>query len=850
MTEWMRRIWYLLNRRRLGREVEREMASHRESMGEPVRFGNALRLREEARDIWGWRWLDQTWQDVRHGCRGLRKSPSFGLTAWLILSFGIGLNLTLFQMVNLILLKPPAVKHPHSLVRFTRHSKTMTSSGVPYPATQFYRRNNTVLAAVLTQTSSDVAWGDNAGDRVRCSFVSANFFEELGYGAAYGRVFNEAEDEKPDAPPVVLLSHVFWETRFDRDPGVISRTVRINDRPATVIGVVPVSFPGLRLNTSQVWVPMSQIDYFHTGSETKNEWGTEMYARLRPGISLSAAREGMKPAVREFARQRPQVFSEDEYLEPSASTGHFAMAKDRQEIWTIVLLIAGLTLLVLIVACANLSSLVLSRANHRLREFSIRLALGAGRWRIVRQLLTESLLLLGAGLVTGMLLGYEAAKTLAAQFKLPPLDFTPDWRALLAGLSIALFSLLLFGLLPALRIARQDLTSSMKDGAQQSSGGLQRTRLQRVLVGTQVAGSCVLLIVAGLMARGLQRLLAADPGFDFVNVVVLEPSLRLYGIKGEAARAYWGNVRHALAAHRETESLALVSLAPLGRNLNETIYPDATDLKVMSSNVEPEFFPLMRIPILAGRNFQASDDYRTTIIISKRLAERMYGTMNVVGQGFPKTRPDKTIIGIAGDANLIKIQANNVAERYSLFYPGQYEDLLLIARARAHPDRLLEPMRTAARQADDRVLAHARLMKLDFESKLQAPRLTSLIATLVGLLTLSLACLGIFGLISYAVSLRTKEIGVRVALGARSNSILGLLLRQLLWPVALGIVIGTGSAVVVGTMLGGDPFYLRINDPAGSLAALLVLVLTGGLAAIVPARRALRIDPMRALRHE
>ena len=499
LAEWGRRIWFLLNRPKLERELEREMAAHREMMNDPRRFGNALKLREEARAVWGWNWLDRICQDARYGSRVLRKSPGFTLASVLILSLGIGLNLAFFQIVNVTLLQPLPVRDLDTLVRFYRHEKYSQSSGVPYPATQFFRHHNNVLSAVLTQTRSDVAWGDDAADRLRAAFVSANFFHELGYGAAQGRVFHEPHDERPDAPPVVVLGHDFWQRRLNADPRVIGQTVRLNNRPATVIGVAPLSFPGLRLDNPQVWMPIHQIDYFNPGSKFMDAWdsnNTEMYGRLLSGVHAAAARDGMRAAVRELARQQPNAFRDGEWLEPHLGSVRFQRPKDLQEIWTVTLLVGSLTLLVLLVACSNLGSLVLSRANYRMREFSVRTALGAGRWRVTQQLLTESLLLSFCGFLGGLLLGQAAAKLLAARIELPPhLNFTPDWRTLVAALGFSLFSVVLFGLVPAWKTSRHDLTSAIKEGSPQGSGGLQRSRFQQILVAAQVALFCSLLLV-------------------------------------------------------------------------------------------------------------------------------------------------------------------------------------------------------------------------------------------------------------------------------------------------------------------------------------------------------------------
>jgi hypothetical protein len=294
----------------------------------------------------------------------------------------------------------------------------------------------------------------------------------------------------------------------------------------------------------------------------------------------------------------------------------------------------------------------------------------------------------------------------------------------------------------------------------------------------------------------------------------------------------------------------LVNPPPLGNAVSETRFNDAPSVRVATFEVEPDFFAAMKIPIVLGRGLEAADDHRTAVVISRRLALEMYGTLDVVRHGFPKTKPEQTIVGVAGDAPLIVYQARNVAEMYSPVDPEQFDQLTLVVRARTNPEQLVGPLRDAARAADERVLAEARLMRTDFEQKLRGPRMASLLAGLTALLALSLGCLGVFGVVSYGASLRVKEIGIRVALGARNGAIVRLLLRQLTWPALLGIAVGVAASLPVGRAFEGEPFYLNSHDTLVHAAAMLVLFAAGGLAALLPTLRALRGDPLQALRHQ
>jgi predicted permease len=815
-------------------------------------FGNPIRIREDARSVWVAPWVDHVQQDLRYAATRLRRTPGFALTAIVILTAGIGLNLAFFQLLNVAVLRPLPVTDLETLVRFDRITSRFSTNGLPFPATQFIRNHNDLLSAVLTSNASDIVWGDDPNDRLDALYVSANWFAELGYRAALGRVFVDA-DERPDAEPVIVVSHDFWRTRLHGEP-VTGRTVRVNDRAATIVGVAPRGFPGLRLDDTQVWLLINQIDYFNAGIAFKDDWAghnTQFYGRLKPGISPQAAKEGLRGTIRELARVRPAEFSPDEMLQPYSGRDGFRGPRDRAELRTVALLAGGLMLIVLVVACANLANLVLSHSISRLREFSLRAAIGATQWRILRQQLVESALLAGLAAIGGLLSGQWVARFAAGYISLPPyVDFSPDWRVVLATCVIAFVTTLSIGVVPAWLVCRRDLAAAMKDGGHQTSTGLARGTFRLFSIGSQVTGCCVLLIVAGTTVRGLQSVLSANFGFEFEQVAVLDGSLSRYGIGGERAKVYWEEVKRIVEATPEVEHLALASHAPLARSANRSIYTDAPRLSVTHTTVEPQFFALLRIPILTGRSFEPPDAPGSVGIVSRRLAVEMYGTVNVVGKGFPRSNPARTIVGVVADAPLVNVSATNVAELYSPAGPGDYAGLVLLASARGNPQQLLTTMRDAARAADQRVLPQTSLPAARFAERVQERRVASLVASFTGVLALSLACFGIFGLVAYASALRTQEIGIRRALGARGGSVVLLLLRQLVIPVGVGMALGAMTGVAVGRVLEGEPFYLPATDVATPLTALAVFALGAVSAALMPAFRALRLDPLQALRHD
>ena len=851
LAETWRRIAYLLNRRRLDAELADEMSAHAEMRGAAI--GNTLRLREESRDVWGWLWLDRLQQDVRYAFRTLRKSPGFVATSVLILALGIGVNLTLFQLFDLVALQPVKVRDAATLVQFSRASPVMSSYGISYPATEFYRTNNNVLSAVVTAMSGDAAWQDDASDRIRVRYVSANYFTQVGYNARAGRMFDEAIDGRADAAPVAIFSETFWQKRFANSPDAVGKSVRLNDRPALVVGITPEPFPGLKLDSYDVYLLIHQAPHFNIGSDLLTNWNANsvtMYGRIRAGLSLQAVRDGLCSQVSELAKIYPDVFHQDEYL--NASPVASSNAGRDPGFYQAILLGFALTALMLAAACANLSNLNLSRAQSRHRELAIRASLGAGRWRVVRQLMTESLLIGAAGAVLGLILGQAAVKAVLMSEELPVnIDLTPNALTIAFTVVLAMTASVLFGLIPAMHASRGDLAGAIKEAAAQTTAGSRVSRFRYALIGTQMAACTVFLIVASLLTRNVQRLLVEHPGFDFGNIAVAEPSLQRYGLKGAAARDYWDRFTALVKAHPEVSAVSLVENAPLGRRTGTSDYNDAPGLKAYHHNIDENFLQIMRIPLLAGRNFTSHDSDQEAVIISQALARRMYNSLDVVGRGFPKSKRETTIVGIAADAHTFRLHGSDVAEIYHPLNPDAMgEGVVLLARVRSKPENILLSLRQAARTVDERVLAAARPMRADFERRLDPLRMIAAVSASLSGIALLLASAGLFGLIGYTVGQRTKEIGIRMALGAEPRSILTTLCNGFRWPVLSGLVIGAGLGWAAAAMLRGVISSVRPADPIVYLSAVSVLTVVSVAAAILPARRALQIQPVVALRND
>jgi len=855
--EWLRRVWYLLNRRRFDEALRREMDAHRAEMSRPARFGNALRLREEAQDVWGWLWLDHLVRDVAFSIRTLRRSPLFVAAATLILAVGVGVNLAFFQIVNAVLLQPYPLKDPPTLARFNRiccgrGDASSTITLVPPPMAGYVRRHSAVLSAVLTRRPADVDWGPDGMERVRAAFVSTNWFDELGATATLGRLFHERDDALLARTPVAVLSHDLWQRQFAGRQDAVGQVVLINDRAVTVIGVADPRFADIALPTSAAWLPMAHVDaFFNTGTRSDVDWtgGVELFGRFAPGVSASGVEEGLRATLAELSRDRPNDVRQGEWLEPLLASTRFMGPSERREALSLGIAAGSLTVLVLLIAALNLGNLMLARAISRVREMSIRSALGASRWRSLRYLVLEGGLVAAAGGVTGLGLGLVAAQVLASLSGAPRhVDLMPDWRTALVGGGAIALAALVVSLPAAWRVGRRDLALAVRDGGDRATAGLHSVRLRSLVIACQLAGCGVLLVFAGQMLQGLDRLRSTGLGFDFEDVAVLDPALAEHGMTPEAAFAYWADVRARVEANPGVASTALVTHAPLGSARSTLSYAGVPRLNVHTLSVEPVFFSMMRIPILSGRGFAPGDAPGTVTIVSRTVATRMYGRADVVGEPFPRGGSESVIVGVADDAHLFTPGAPNMGEAYGLLSPSSAANAVLLARARTDAARFPGLMRQASRAAAPHLSPETRLLRDDFAGLLQGPRLASSVAGLTAFLALALACLGITGVVSYVANRRTKEIGIRLALGATSASAVRTLLRGSAAAGVAGATLGLGGGWLVGRLFAGDPLYLEPLNLSPYVAAVVILALSACAAAIWPAIRLLRADPLKALR--
>ena len=830
LRELLRRIHYLLNRRRFDDELAEEMAFHREMAEESggVPLGNALRLREDSREAWGFMWIDRLGQDVRYVFRGMRTSPGFTAAAVLVLAIGIGATVAAFSAFNMVALRPLPVRDPDTILWFQRHAPERTVSAVPYPAVAFYREHTRTLSAVLAMTAAQVSV-EGAEQPLSAFFVTANFFDELGPRAAHGRLLGVA-DEKPDATPAVVLGHGFWASHFGSDPSVVGTSVRINGKAATIVGVVAREFSGLAGDTPAFWALLERHGYFVHGSRLLTDFssGVGMWGRLGPGVSAQMAEDELAILAAELRRQHPSDIWEGERL-LSAPGGYPPLIGAT----SIFALVGALVLLILAAACGNLGSLLLARGASRQREIALRSAIGAGPGRLIRQLFTESLVLAMMGCLGGLVLGSLVLKGIMIWTDAPVwLDPTPDWRVVTFAVAIGFLSSVFFGLAPALQIARQ---------TQRKTFG------RTLLIGVQVASSCVLLIVAGLLTRAGERAASTDPGFEYEHVIVVELSLAEHGYTAARARSYIQDLSVRLRGIAGVEDVSVTSTPPLGGlTITALLQLDGRTLAVFIHQVDPQYLATMKIPLLRGRNLIDGDE--RSVVVSESLARRKWPDQDPLGQPFKIGDETLTVVGIAGNARSLAIRDPEAVELYRLAREADLTGLAVVARIAGATEALAPAFSAVANAVDPNFKPQVQLLKDQFDQSVRDIESGALAVSLLGVIALAVACLGVIGLVAYSVAQRTKEIGIRLALGAESRHILRSLAIQFQGTIIGGLVAGVLGAAGLAQLLRRELYGLSTIDPIAYISAIVLFLFAVGLAALWPARRALRVDPMVALR--
>ena len=832
MGKLLRRIHYLINRRRLDAELESDMEFHREMAARAGRsnFGNTLRMREQAREAWGWTWMDRLAQDLSYATRTLARSPGFTVTAVLVLAIGIGVNVAAFSFFNMVALEPLPVRDPGSLVRLQRRSPENISGQMPYATAMFYRDHAKTLSAVLTMMGARLSLGDDLNP-VKTNFVSGNFFRELGATAAYGRLLDAERDEAGNAPPVVVLGHEFWEQRFGADPAIVGKVIYLNRRPVTVVGVEPYGFPSLDGAGAEVWLPITEQPYFVEGSKVLTDvsnGSVRVWGRLAAGATASQAEQELLGLTNELRKQYPKDIWKDEYIR-SDPGGHLHVMEPAM--YKVAEMVGVLTLLILAVTCANLGGLQLARGVSREREMGIRLGLGASAARIFRQLLTESLVLALIGSVAGMLLAWGTMKIVLVKTPSPVwLSASPDWRVLTFVVALALMATLMFGFAPALQIARQRQ---------------RKTLARQLLVGAQIAASCVLLIVASLLVRAAQHALYTNPGFGYERVVSIDPELGRHGYTPAAAEEYLVQARSRIEALPGVTVVSLVKFAPLGHHIARVDTEiNGRKASIYPNSVDDRYFQAMEIPVLVGRNFSPNE--KNTVIVSEALARRQWPGESPLGKKYE----ENTVVGVVGNAHVNAMNDGDSLEAYYPAQPTDMPDMVVLVKSAGAPDGLTPMAKSIVDNLNPNLFPEISLLKSGFRKDMEQVEVVASAVTLIGLVAVALAGVGILGLVSFSVTQRLKEIAIRMALGATKVQVLRAVLRQFVWPVTLGMSTGAGIAAATTGILRIALYGVSNLDPSSYAAAILVLMAMVSLAALLPARRALRLNLARTLHYD
>ncbi len=814
-------------------------------------------------------------QDVRLGLRMLIKNPAFTVTVALTLGLGIGANAAVFSIINTMLLRPLPVSNPGNLyVLSTTHQENQDPHNVSWLDYLEYEKRRDIFPDMSAYAIGFAGLSaDNRADRIAVSYVTGSYFPMLGIRPAFGRLIQANEGRVHGADPIVVLGHGYWKKRFNGDPSVVGRPVRINAQPATIVGVVPEEFLGTyTLIEFDAYMPLGMLSPDATYKEIverRDNHELRVLARLTPDLDVSRAQAGIDVIARQLETQYPDTNKSvrmrviPEYrARPEANN-----ADASPFVAAIFLLLVGL---VLLVACVNVVNLLLVRATVRQRELAVRSALGAGRLRLARQLLTESLVLAALGGVAGMVIG-RWGSSLISQIPFPadiPIHFELpfDWRVFSYIAAIALGAGLIVGLLPAIRASRADLNTVLREGGRSMADGSARQRLRAALIVGQVAVSLVLLVVAGLFVRSVRSAQSVDLGFDYSNVLNLAMDVSQQGMDDARGRAFYRQVEERLKTLPGVESVSYAYSIPFGYySAGEAVEAEGHPLgkdqrppQVGFNVVGPDYFKTMRIPIVGGRVFteQDTDKTRPVAIINEFMANRLWPGEEAIGKRFRTVvagAPWLEVVGISKDGKYRYI----FEERGNYFFTPLAQDYraqrALHLRTAGAPELLAPAVQREIRAINpDLPVYDVRSMRNSMSggNGFFLLNMGALFGGALGILGLVLALVGIYGVVSYAANQRTQEIGIRMALGAQSRDILGLVVGQGLTLVAIGLGLGLLAAFGVSTLLGTLLFGISSRDPITYVSVPILLGLMAIAASYIPARRATKVDPLIALRSE
>lgn len=866
MGEFFRRIYYLLNRRRLERELANDIEVHREMMGQEHHndFGNTLRVREQSREAWGWNWLDHFLQDVRYGLRMLRKNPGFTLLAMVALGLGIGANTALFSVVYGVLLKPLPYAQGQDLV--VLHQEMTTSSGeMGFSVKEIadYRQQSKALMQLEEyHLMSFILLGGQEPDVVRTGVVSAHFFDLLGIKPYLGRFFTDADD-KPGADAVLVLSYPYWQNRFGRDPNIVGRQFHMNDKIHTVVGVLPPIPQYPREN--DVYMP-SVACPFRSDASTIADRKARMlrvFGRLKPGTDLKSGNADISGVAARMQHGYPGDYS-GTLTSNMEGLQRELTQRARPMLW-ILLATAGL---VLLIACANVANLTLARIMRREQELAVRATMGASRGRLVRQLLTESTLLSLASGALGLLLAAGCLGLLVkfvAHFTNRAAEVSISTPVLLFTLAVSILTGLAFGSIPAF-FQRLNLVNSLKEGTNTVSGRSSRHTACNTLVIGQVALTFILLIGAGLMIRSFIKLQQVDVGYDADRVLTANVPLNFTRYNGrKPVTDFFNQVTSKLEGSPGIQAVAVNSGAPLSnQGMRGTVHftilghaPAASGLGPQADTniMSPDAFRVLGVPLISGRFFTAHDtEDKPVVIISRALAHHYFPNEDPLGQRITVNEDDNkhpiTIVGVVGDVKQYGLEQEPVDTTYAPMTLSPNVGTLLVKTA-DDPMNHVKQLRDAVYAVDsEQPITDVKTLDELRGDSIAATRLTSLLLLLFAALALIIAAAGLSGVTALLVSQRTREIGIRMALGAQRTTVLRMFVIQGMKVIGLGLVIGIAGGLLGSRLIQTLLFSTPPTDPLTFAGVVLVFVAVALVASYIPARRVIKVSPLIALRSE
>jgi predicted permease len=841
--------------------------------------------------------MSSTFADIRFALRSWLKTPLFTLVAVASMALGIGANTAIFTLVDQVLLRPLPVRAPEQLVQVSFEGSRYggnwgDNTEISYPMYTALKSEDKAFSGMFARFGFDFQVGESVQpERVAGELVSGSYFPVLGVQPALGRLFNEDDDKLQGAHPVAVLSHAFWTSRYAADPAAVGRSILINGHQYTIVGVAPRGFEGVDLGRqTSVFVPLMMKGQVTPGwnalDQRLRRW-VRVFGRVRPGVTREQARAALEPAFqselrldladKDFAdaspRAREQYAQNRLTLLPGAQ-GRSALRRSMATpLWVLMATAAG----VLLIACANVANLLLARGAARGREIAVRLALGATRRRLIRQLLAESLMLSLAGGLAALALAAFVAPLVLALFVNPdrpnPVSTSPDLRILAFTIAVSTLTGLLFGLAPALQSTRAAVMPTLKDQAGSVLGGA--ARLRKALVASQVALSLLMLIGAGLFVRTLHNLLSVDLGFDTRTLVsfTLDPSLNGYG--APATRQFVTTLLDRLNATPGVTAAGAAGIRLLdGSNWGSDVTVEGythgpeEDMAQWCNLVTPGYFRTMGIPLLRGREFGLTDaateetakdennPFRV-VIVNERFARTYFGTHDVVGKrigfGADPGRPTPiTIVGVVGDAKYSDVRDETPRQLFFPYFqdstPGSFTMYL---RGSSSPAVALAAARDVVREIDPNLpLGSTRTLEQQLGQALSRERLVATLSAVFGGLATLLAVVGLYGVMSYTVTRRTREIGVRIALGAGVSTIRWMVIRETLTVTAIGMLVAAPLAWWSGRLVASELYGVTASDPLTAAAAVGLLGLVSLLAGFVPSTRAARVQPTTALRYE